>query len=138
MNIEKEFNNRIKTLGLDKKEKEELYAKYVGSINNGFKCAYCDEKMDIEYETELSFTIDHIIPRSKGGDNEIYNLEFVCRNCNFLKGEKDVDWFLTNLDRLKQRKQKRELFTASKNAAKVTEERVRESYRQIFKMRAAR
>ena len=130
----KEFNRRIKTLKLDPKAKEELYAKFTKSINNCFKCFYCGERMDLEYGTELSFTIDHVLSRKRGGQDTVNNLEFVCRNCNFLKGEKDIDWFLMNLDRLKKRKLKRELFKARKHP----DDRIRESYENIFKMRAVR
>ncbi len=30
--------------------------------------------------------IDHVIPRSKGGTDDIDNLVLACRGCNFLKG----------------------------------------------------
>ena len=130
----KEFNRRIKPLKLDKSAKEEIYTKFSDRVNKGFKCAYCDEKMDIAFGTELSFTIDHIYPKSKGGPDTPENLEIVCRNCNFLKGEKNVDWFLANLDRLKKRKLNRELFKARKHP----DDRIRESYENIFKLRAVR
>ena len=127
--LRKEFNNRIKTLKLDEKTKEELYVKFIKSIENGFKCAYCAEKMDLEYETELSYTFDHVLSRKRGGKDDPSNIEIVCRNCNLMKGEKDVDWFLANLDRLKQRKLKRELFKARQHP----DDRIRESYKDIFK-----
>ena len=37
------------------------------------KCFYCDEKAE---------EIDHIIPKSNGGTNSIYNLVASCRSCN--------------------------------------------------------
>ena len=40
----KEFNRRIKTLKLTEEEKEELYTKFTESVENGFLCAYCQEK----------------------------------------------------------------------------------------------
>ena len=90
---------------------------------------YCGDEMGIEYDNENSFTIDHVIPRSKGGKDSVNNLEFICRNCNLMKGEKDVDWFINNLDRLKQRKLKRELFKARQHP----DDRMRDSYKDIFK-----
>lgn len=134
MNEEQEYHRRIKTLKLEDSEKEELHSKFKIALENDFKCFYCGEKMDIEYESELSFTIDHIIPKSKGGEDTANNLEFVCRNCNFLKGEKDVDYFLENLDRLKQRKLKSAMF----KARRVKDDRIKESYAEIFKLRGAR
>jgi len=45
-------------------------------------CAYCDKKFD-ENNTP---TVDHIIPKSKGGSYRLDNLVLVCSNCNTLKG----------------------------------------------------
>lgn len=132
---EKEFNNRIKTLRLDKKEKEELYAKFIIRLENGFKCAYCFEKMNLKYGTEKSFTIDHTLSRKHGGQDEINNLEFICSTCNSMKGEMDANRFILNLDRLKARKRKRETYKARKSSKG---DREREAFKQMFKMRAER
>lgn len=35
-------------------------------------------------------SIEHIIPRNKGGSNELMNLAFACKGCNGMKG-RDVD-----------------------------------------------
>lgn len=40
------------------------------------KCVYCGAKAE---------EIDHVIPRSSGGTNSIYNLVASCRNCNQMK-----------------------------------------------------
>ena len=48
---------------------------FIFSRSNG-KCVYCGAKA-----TE----IDHVIPRSSGGTNSIYNLVASCRNCNQMK-----------------------------------------------------
>lgn len=40
-------------------------------------CNYCNSK----YELEL----DHIIPISKGGKNELCNIQILCSKCNRLK-----------------------------------------------------
>lgn len=37
------------------------------------------------------FEVDHLHPRSKGGDNEITNLVASCSRCNRSKGAKPVD-----------------------------------------------
>lgn len=38
---------------------------------------------------EVMLTKDHIIPRSKGGDNELHNYQTMCSICNWAKGNND-------------------------------------------------
>lgn len=45
---------------------------------NGVYCAKCGSTVEIE--------IDHIIPIMRGGDNDLSNLQFLCRTCNSKKG----------------------------------------------------
>ena len=56
------------------KKLRELIAKRAGG-----NCEYC--KCPAKYSTE-SFCIDHIIPSSKGGDDDPENLAFACYGCN--------------------------------------------------------
>lgn len=46
---------------------------------DGHRCAYCGEKAD---------TIDHVIPRSKGGKHDWMNVVACCKLCNSAKGNK--------------------------------------------------
>ena len=50
---------------------------------DNYSCAYCGSKK--------SLTIDHIIPKSKGGDNTWKNLVACCLPCNFKKGDKSLE-----------------------------------------------
>jgi hypothetical protein len=43
-------------------------------------CQYCGSKSKL--------TIDHVIPRSKGGDNSWENLVVACSSCNTKKGDR--------------------------------------------------
>lgn len=36
---------------------------------------------------EVLFTKDHIVPKSKGGENKISNYQTLCKSCNELKGD---------------------------------------------------
>ncbi len=45
-----------------------------------------------------SFTVDHVVPRSKGGRTVTKNLVGMCRQCNQAKGNKHMKQFL-NSDR---------------------------------------
>ena len=53
-----------------------------------FCCAYCGAKAD---------TVDHVIPRSRGGDHSWENCVACCSTCNHRKGDKllsDLGWAL--------------------------------------------
>ena len=53
----------------------------------GRKCAYCNVK-----NTPLE--VEHIKPKSCGGNNRISNLTLACRCCNLKKGNDPIDKFL--------------------------------------------
>jgi len=53
------------------------------------RCAYCGISLD-----SARFTLDHIIPRSKGGTSHISNLVACCESCNRRKWDRDLDDFL--------------------------------------------
>lgn len=46
-----------------------------------WQCAYCDKQLD-----ECTATIDHIVPKHKGGHNTRSNLAASCTSCNQKKG----------------------------------------------------
>ena len=52
------------------------------------KCVYCGASPAIESNIQLH--IDHIIPFSKGGKTEIGNLQTLCQNCNWGKGDDET------------------------------------------------
>jgi CRISPR/Cas system Type II protein with McrA/HNH and RuvC-like nuclease domain len=54
------------------------------------KCYYCG----LDLLTDL-YTVDHLTPKSKGGNDEIDNLVPSCRYCNSSKGTKTVEEFRT-------------------------------------------
>lgn len=52
------------------------------------RCAYCAVRAD---------TIDHVVPRSRGGHNEWTNVVAACARCNHRKGDKllaELGWHL--------------------------------------------
>lgn len=51
-------------------------------IRDNYKCQYCGSTEDL--------TIDHIIPRSKGGKSNFENCVTACRLCNNYKGNKSL------------------------------------------------
>ncbi len=46
---------------------------------DGYHCRFCGSHHDL--------TIDHIYPVSRGGTNELTNLQTLCRSCNSSKGD---------------------------------------------------
>jgi 5-methylcytosine-specific restriction endonuclease McrA len=57
-----------------------------------YKCIYCGIDIGNDY------TIDHIIPISKGGAHEVSNMELLCSHCNSSKGSKTKEKFLEYLE----------------------------------------
>lgn len=48
---------------------------------DGFRCVYCGA-------SHLPLTLDHVVPRVKGGRNEWDNLVCCCTKCNNFKGDR--------------------------------------------------
>ncbi len=71
----------------------------------GYKCVVCDIEGDNVkltkdnsgaihldlYSGDRLMTIDHTIPKSKGGNNHINNLKPMCCKCNSEKGNNLID-----------------------------------------------
>jgi 5-methylcytosine-specific restriction endonuclease McrA len=65
------------------KDKIECFRKKMSEIG---ECIYCGSKENI--------TIEHLIPISKGGTHEVYNLFPACRKCNSSKHAQDwIEWY---------------------------------------------
>lgn len=50
-------------------------------IRDSFQCQYCGRK-------DVMLTIDHVMPKSRGGENSWDNLVSACLQCNARKGNK--------------------------------------------------
>lgn len=50
------------------------------------KCEICERR-----PPEVTLHIDHIYAASKGGPNELWNLRFLCADCNLVKSNR-LDW----------------------------------------------
>lgn len=58
------------------------------SINNIYNCFYCETKLE-----KHQITIDHLIPKSKGGSDHFNNLAICCISCNEKKADKTFEEF---------------------------------------------
>lgn len=68
------------------------------SFQNGFKCVYCGITMKLNGGGNDIFTIDHVIPLSMGGTNEIKNLCVCCRECNYSKGKLESKEYMETIN----------------------------------------
>ena len=50
-------------------------------IRDGFRCVYCGTQ-------KLRLTVDHIIPKSRGGRSNFENCVAACKPCNINKGDR--------------------------------------------------
>lgn len=59
----------------------------------GWKCTLCESPVRPEESVHHPRypTLDHIVPRSRGGSDDRSNLRLACRQCNTLRGS-NVDW----------------------------------------------
>jgi 5-methylcytosine-specific restriction endonuclease McrA len=55
-------------------------------IRDKFRCQYCGEK-----KNPIELTLDHILPRSRGGDSSAINIVTACLACNQRKGNRTPD-----------------------------------------------
>ena len=55
-------------------------------MRDKFRCQYCGEK-----KGAVELTLDHILPRSRGGDNSPVNIVTACVLCNGRKGSRTPD-----------------------------------------------
>jgi 5-methylcytosine-specific restriction endonuclease McrA len=52
-------------------------------MRDGFRCQYCGER-----KNPVELTLDHILPRSRGGGGAAINVVTACRSCNQRKGSR--------------------------------------------------
>ena len=60
-------------------------------------CRYCGKLLS----KRLS-TLDHVVPRSRGGADDLTNLVLACRRCNLCKGARTLQEWLDDLRRAVQ------------------------------------
>lgn len=61
----------------------------LGVLERDGSCAYCQSSL-----TKYTVTLDHVIPKSAGGSDDLDNLVACCKSCNTLKGAMPLDEFL--------------------------------------------
>ena len=66
--------------------KDVLYQRQNGS------CGGCGDHM-----RQRNLTVDHIVPRSKGGSDDMENLQLLCQACNSMKGDRTQEYLMERL-----------------------------------------
>ena len=69
-----------------RKRKHELFGKQEGL------CAGCNVMFPFR-----NFTIDHVVPQSRGGTDHLENLQLLCGACNSLKGDRPQEYLMARL-----------------------------------------
>lgn len=77
-----------KEISRKNKNKNRLKSNYLGV----YHCHYCPAIL-----TYSTVTVDHMIPKSKGGDNSYKNLLPYCQSCNNKKADKDYNDFIKEI-----------------------------------------
>lgn len=52
-------------------------------IRDNYTCRYCKKQLSAD-----DLSIDHVLPKSRGGKESWENLVTSCKNCNYKKGDK--------------------------------------------------
>jgi hypothetical protein len=66
----------------------------------GGRCTYCDCQLENGGTVGASFVVEHVVPRSCGGPDNIANYVPACASCNNSKGDRHVLQFIqTKMDR---------------------------------------
>jgi len=61
------------------------------------KCAYCGCQLQSERNGTDNFVVEHVVPKSKGGPDNIVNFVPACRGCNNAKSDRHVYHFISNV-----------------------------------------
>jgi hypothetical protein len=61
---------------------------------DGWSCAYCDRPLGWGHPSVFEPTVDHKIPTSRGGSDELDNLALSCAPCNASKGNRTPEELL--------------------------------------------
>ncbi len=80
-------------------------------------CVYCGHPLTVE-----EMEIDHIVPRSKGGNSEFGNKVCACSVCNAAKADLDIPGYLASFSGRRRRKYEHRL-DALVEQGKMTEEK---------------
>ena len=109
--MEQEQRRRAAKLGAPDRRKK--FAALI--VRDGDFCHYCERELDDDCRS-----LDHVIPRSRGGVNALFNLVLACKRCNNLRGDMDYDEFVEMRSWIAKGQQKRLTYKPFEGLAGVT------------------
>jgi hypothetical protein len=65
----------------------------------GGECARCDRQLLPSTGDSASMHVDHIVPKSKGGQDRLSNYQPLCRSCNLSKGDEFANYLTATMER---------------------------------------
>lgn len=86
-------NHRAKKYGISQLSKE-IYRELI--LNSKMICIFCDTKLSTRNSKYAPnhLTIEHLVPITRGGTNDITNLRISCRQCNIEKQNRLIhEWY---------------------------------------------
>lgn len=66
-------------------KRESVYSRRNILLRDNYVCQYCSKKL-----TSSNATLDHVVPRSKGGRSTFQNVVCCCESCNTRKANKSL------------------------------------------------
>lgn len=94
----KQIDGVIKT-GVVIKIVRNIYTRCRLAEAQNWKCCWCGVECSPIPNTKTSATIEHVTPRSHGGDDSWDNLAMACARCNHSRGNMSVEEFLVRVKR---------------------------------------
>jgi 5-methylcytosine-specific restriction endonuclease McrA len=91
------FQARLAREAEEHRWRQEMYAA-LAKRDGGFRCYYCNrELLPKGRKSKRRATLDHRIPKSQGGTDDIGNLVLACYQCNQHKGPLTVQQYAEKL-----------------------------------------
>ena len=87
----KEFNKQV---GIVNKRREKIVKLF---NQQGGTCPYCLDPMTLKTNHPKTATIDHIIPKARGGRGQQENSLASCQDCNSKKGSMSLAKFMLKM-----------------------------------------
>ncbi|WP_157910474.1 HNH endonuclease signature motif containing protein [Pseudofrankia sp. BMG5.36] len=87
--LEEEYRSLFRSNGVLLRKDIPAWAYHAVYYRDRGACVRCGQRVDRDISPRDTPEIDHIVPLSKGGLNDVTNLQILCRSCNRSKSNRD-------------------------------------------------